>query len=187
MPVIVGGCATYQAALRLIRTSTTGVLVGYGGGPPTPARSVLGVTVPMASAVADVAPARRDYLDESSGRYVHVIADGSIGRSSEIAEGGRLRCGRGDGGLAAGAADGRARSRLPLGLRGTRLRPARGERVEFGAVGALEEILFRPLARRGRHDGPGRRPAPRDGHHGLHGGQRVPAPSRSSSADLTTR
>ena len=32
----------------------------------------------MATAVADVAAARREYLDESEGRYVHVIADGSV-------------------------------------------------------------------------------------------------------------
>ena len=46
--------------------------------------TVLGIAVPMASAVADVAAARRDYLDESGGRYVHVIADGSIGRSGDV-------------------------------------------------------------------------------------------------------
>ena len=81
MPVIVGGCATYQAALHLMRTGAAGVLVGFGGGAAHTTRTVLGVAVPMATAVADVAAARRDYMDESGGRYVHVIADGSIGRS----------------------------------------------------------------------------------------------------------
>lgn len=38
----------------------------------------------MATAIADVASARRDYLDESGGRYVHVIADGSMGNSGDI-------------------------------------------------------------------------------------------------------
>ena len=38
----------------------------------------------MASAIADVAAARRDYLDESGGRYVHVIADGGVGTSGDI-------------------------------------------------------------------------------------------------------
>ena len=51
----------------------------------------LGIAVPMASAVADVAAARRDYLDESGGRYVHVIADGSIGSSGDIAK--AIACG----------------------------------------------------------------------------------------------
>ena len=74
VPVIVGGCATYQAALHLMRTGAAGVLVGFGGGAAHTTRTVLGIAVPMATAVADVAAARRDYLDESGGRYVHVIA-----------------------------------------------------------------------------------------------------------------
>ena len=32
VPVIVGGCATYKAALHLMRTGAAGVLVGFGGG-----------------------------------------------------------------------------------------------------------------------------------------------------------
>ena len=84
VPVIVGGCATHQAALHLMRTGAAGVLVGFGGGAAHTTRTVLGIAVPMASAVADVAAACRDYLDESGGRYVHVIADGSMGRSGDI-------------------------------------------------------------------------------------------------------
>lgn len=84
VPVIVGGCSTHQAALHLMRTGAAGVLVGFGGGASHTTSDVIGVRVPMASAVADVAAARRDYLDESGGRYVHVIADGSMGRSGDI-------------------------------------------------------------------------------------------------------
>ena len=79
--MIVGGCATYTAALHLMRTGAAGVLVGFGGGAAHTTRNVLGVQVPMATAVADVAAARRDYMDESGGRYVHVIADGGDGCS----------------------------------------------------------------------------------------------------------
>ena len=39
-----------------------------------------------AALVADVAAARRDYLDESGGRYVSVIADGAVGRSGDVAK-----------------------------------------------------------------------------------------------------
>ena len=78
VPVIVGGCATYTAALHLMRTGAAGVLVGFGGGSGHTTVKVLGVAVPMATAIADVAAARRDYLDESGGRYVHVIADGGM-------------------------------------------------------------------------------------------------------------
>ncbi len=50
VPVIVGGCATYQAALHLMRTGAAGVLVGFGGGATHTTRTVLGISVPMASA-----------------------------------------------------------------------------------------------------------------------------------------
>lgn len=84
VPVIVGGVATYTAALHLMRTGAAGVLVGFGGGASSTSRSVLGVHAPMATAISDVAAARRDYLDESGGRYVQVIADGSLGTSGDI-------------------------------------------------------------------------------------------------------
>src|SRR3984893_17656949 len=86
VPVIVGGCATYTAALHLMRTGAAGVLVGVGGGSGHTTAAVLGVAVPMATAIADVAAARRDYLDESGGRYVHVIADGGMSSSGDIAK-----------------------------------------------------------------------------------------------------
>ena len=84
VPVIVGGVATYTAALHLMRTGAAGVLVGFGGGAASTSRAVLGVHAPMATAISDVAAARRDYLDESGGRYVQVIADGSLGTSGDV-------------------------------------------------------------------------------------------------------
>ncbi len=84
VPVVVGGASTYTAALHLMRTGAAGVLVGFGGGAAHTTRVSLGIHAPMATAVADVAAARRDYLDESGGRYVHVIADGGVGRSGDL-------------------------------------------------------------------------------------------------------
>ncbi|MEK9599513.1 MAG: GuaB3 family IMP dehydrogenase-related protein [Pontimonas sp.] len=84
VPVIVGGAATYTAALHLMRTGAAGVVVGFGGGAASSTRAALGIHAPMATAISDVASARRDYLDESGGRYVHVIADGGLGRSGDI-------------------------------------------------------------------------------------------------------
>jgi IMP dehydrogenase len=84
VPVIVGGAATYTAALHLMRTGAAGVLVGFGGGAASSTRAALGINAPMVTALSDVASARRDYLDESGGRYVHVIADGGLGRSGDI-------------------------------------------------------------------------------------------------------
>jgi len=144
VPVIVGGCATYQASLHLMRTGAAGVLVGFGGGAAHTTRTVLGVAVPMASAVADVAAARRDYMDESGGRYVHVIADGSIGRSGDIAK--AIACGADAvmiGSPLARAAEAPGRG-YHWGAEAHHAELPRGERVEIGTVGTLEEILFGP-------------------------------------------
>jgi IMP dehydrogenase len=144
VPVIVGGCATYQAALHLMRTGAAGVLVGFGGGAAHTTRTVLGLAVPMASAVADVAAARRDYLDESGGRYVHVIADGSIGRSGDVAK--AIACGADA--VMIGSPLARAEEApgggFHWGAEAWHSKLPRGERVEIGTVGTLEEILFGP-------------------------------------------
>ncbi|MEI2810604.1 MAG: GuaB3 family IMP dehydrogenase-related protein [Nocardioides sp.] len=144
VPVIVGGCATYQAALHLMRTGAAGVLVGFGGGAAHTTRTVLGLAVPMASAVADVAAARRDYLDESGGRYVHVIADGSIGISGDIAK--AIACGADA--VMVGSPFARASEAPGRGFHwGTEAHHAelpRGQRVHFDTVGTLQEILFGP-------------------------------------------
>jgi IMP dehydrogenase len=144
VPVIVGGCATYQAALHLMRTGAAGVLVGFGGGAAHTTRSVLGVAVPMATAVADVAAARRDYLDESGGRYVHVIADGSVGRSGDVAK--AIACGADA--LMVGSPFARAEEApgrgFHWGAEAWHPELPRGERVEIGTVGSLEQVLFGP-------------------------------------------
>ncbi|QYJ02570.1 GuaB3 family IMP dehydrogenase-related protein [Nocardioides panacisoli] len=144
VPVIVGGCATHQAALHLMRTGAAGVLVGFGGGAAHTTRKVLGVAVPMASAVADVAAARRDYLDESGGRYVHVIADGSIGRSGDVSK--AIACGADAvmvGSPFARATDVPGRG-FHWGAEAHHPELPRGERVQFEPVGTLEQILFGP-------------------------------------------
>ena len=144
VPVIVGGCATYQSALHLMRTGAAGVLVGFGGAETARTRNVLGVEVPMASALADVAEARRDYLDESGGRYVHVIADGSLGRSGDLAK--AIACGADAvmvGGPLARAHEAPGKG-YHWGAEAWHPTLPRGERVQFGRVGTLEEILLGP-------------------------------------------
>lgn len=147
VPVIVGGCASHQAALHLMRTGAAGVLVGFGGGASHTTKDVLGVRVPMATAIADVAAARRDYLDESGGRYVHVIADGSIGTSGDIAK--ALAMGADAvmiGSPLARATDVPAQGKH-WGIEATHAELPRGTVVDLGAVGTLEEILFGPSTR----------------------------------------
>ncbi|QPK83597.1 GuaB3 family IMP dehydrogenase-related protein [Corynebacterium qintianiae] len=82
VPVIAGGVYDYTTATHLMRSGAAGIIVGSGvlSGYPS-----VGVGVPMATAIADVAAARREYLDETGGRYVHVIADGEIHNSGDIA------------------------------------------------------------------------------------------------------
>jgi IMP dehydrogenase len=144
VPVVVGGCATHQAALHLMRTGAAGVLVGFGGGAAHTTRTVLGIAVPMASALADVAAARRDYLDESGGRYVHVIADGSIGKSGDVAK--AIACGADA--VMVGSPFARATDAPGRGYHwGTEAHHPdlpRGQRVQFETVGTIEEILFGP-------------------------------------------
>src|SRR5437868_6584276 len=86
LPVIVGGCTNYQTALHLMRTGAAGVVVGIGADEWSTTDRVLGIRVPMATAIADAAAARRDYLDETGGRYVHRIADGDVQTSGDVAK-----------------------------------------------------------------------------------------------------
>ncbi len=144
VPVIVGGAATYTAALHLMRTGAAGVLVGFGGGAASTTRATLGIHAPMATAVADVAGARRDYLDESGGRYVHVIADGGVGKSGDIVK--AIACGADAvmlGAVLARATDAPGGG-YHWGAEAHHAKLPRGQRVHVGQVAALEEVLYGP-------------------------------------------
>ncbi|WP_421841852.1 GuaB3 family IMP dehydrogenase-related protein [Mycobacterium sp.] len=92
IPVVAGGVLDHRTALHLMRTGAAGVIVGYGSTRGvTTTDEVLGISVPMATAIADAAAARREYLDETGGRYVHVLADGDIHSSGELAK--AIACG----------------------------------------------------------------------------------------------
>ena len=84
-PVVVGGCASYQAALHLMRTGAAGVLVGVDGGRSATSRAVTGVGSGLATALADVRAARMRHLDET-GVYVQVIPDGGVRSGGDIAK-----------------------------------------------------------------------------------------------------
>jgi IMP dehydrogenase len=92
VPVVAGGVIDHRSALHLMRTGAAGVIVGYGStSGVTTSDEVLGISVPMATAIADAAAARREYLDETGGRYVHVLADGDIHTSGDLAK--AIACG----------------------------------------------------------------------------------------------
>jgi len=90
VPVIVGGCASYSTGLHLMRTGAKAVLVGVGPGAACTTRGVLGVGVPQATAIADVAGARSQHMLET-GEYVQVIADGGMRNGGDIAK--AIACG----------------------------------------------------------------------------------------------
>jgi len=143
IPVIVGGCASYQAALHLMRTGAAGILVGVGPGHACTTRGVLGIGVPQATAIADAKYARMRHLDET-GVYVHVIADGGMGTGGDIAK--AIVCGAdavmmGSPLAAAHEAPGRG---YHWGMATFHPTLPRGARVKTTPRGTLQEILVGP-------------------------------------------
>lgn len=144
VPVIVGGVASYSAALHLMRTGAAGVLVGFGGGSAGRTKQTLGVHIPFASAIADIAEARRSYLEESEGRYVHVIAEGGVQCSGDIVK----AIAMGADAVMVGEVLARAFEAPGKGWHwGSEvhnLELPRGERVQVGSLASLQEILYGP-------------------------------------------
>src|SRR5690349_3026689 len=85
VPCVVGGCASYSTGLHLMRTGAVGVLVGVGPGAACTTRGVLGIGVPQATAIADVAAARSQHMLET-GEYVNVIADGGMRTGGDVSK-----------------------------------------------------------------------------------------------------
>ena len=143
LPVVVGGCASYQAGLHLMRTGAVGVLVGVGPGNACTTRAVLGLGVPQATAIADVAGARMRHLDET-GVYVHVIADGGMSRGGDVAK--AIACGADAvmlGSPLSSAVEAPA-SGFHWGMATFHPTLPRGTRVRTGVRGSLSEILLGP-------------------------------------------
>jgi IMP dehydrogenase len=143
IPTIVGGCASYQAALHLMRTGAVGVLVGVGPGNACTTRGVLGIGVPQATAIADVAGARMRHLDET-GVYVHVIADGGMSKGGDIAK--AIACGADAvmlGSPLSSAFEAPARG-YHWGMATFHPTLPRGARVKTQVRGTLREILLGP-------------------------------------------
>lgn len=143
IPTIVGGCASYEAALHLMRTGAAGVLVGVGPGHACTTRAVLGIGVPQATAIADAQAARTRHLDET-GAYVHVIADGGMATGGDIAK--AIVCGAdavmiGSPLAAASEAPGQGSH---WGMATFHPSLPRGAKVETTQRGSLEEILLGP-------------------------------------------
>jgi IMP dehydrogenase len=142
-PVIVGGCASYQAALHLMRTGAAGILVGVGPGQTSTTSRVLGVGVPQATAIADARSARMRHLDET-GVYAHVIAAGGMLTGGDIAK--AVVCGADAvmlGAPLAAASDAPGRG-WHWGMSAAHATLPRGARVPVGSYGTFTEIVTGP-------------------------------------------
>jgi IMP dehydrogenase len=143
IPCIVGGCASYSTGLHLMRTGAVGVLVGVGPGAACTTRGVLGIGVPQATAIADVAAARSQHMLET-GQYCNVIADGGMRTGGDVSK--AIACGADAvmvGSPLARATEAPGRG-FHWGSEAHHGELPRGERVRVGTIGSLEEILTGP-------------------------------------------
>jgi IMP dehydrogenase len=143
VPIVVGGCASYHTGLHLMRTGAAGVLVGVGPGAACTTRGVLGVGVPQATAIADVAAARSQHMLET-GEYCQVIADGGMRNGGDVAK--AIACGADA--VMIGSPLARAYEAPGHGFHWgmATFHPSlpRGARVQTVQNGTLEEILTGP-------------------------------------------
>ena len=143
VPCVVGGCASYSTGLHLMRTGAVGVLVGVGPGAACTTRGVLGIGVPQATAIADVAAARAQHMLET-GEYCNVIADGGMRTGGDISR--AIACGADA--VMIGSPLARAKEAPGRGYHWgmATFHPTlpRGARVQTRQDGTLEEILLGP-------------------------------------------
>ncbi|MFH1617932.1 MAG: GuaB3 family IMP dehydrogenase-related protein [Candidatus Margulisiibacteriota bacterium] len=143
IPVLVGNCVTYEVALTLMGTGVAGVLVGIGPGAACTSRGVLGVGVPMATAIADCAAARDAYFKEN-GKYVPIIGDGGMVTGGDICK--AIACGADA--VMIGSPIARASEAPGRGFHWGMATPSptlpRGSRIKVGTNGTLKEILLGP-------------------------------------------
>jgi IMP dehydrogenase len=143
VPVVVGGCASYSTGLHLMRTGAAGVLVGVGPGAACTTRGVLGIGVPQATAIADVAAARSQHMLET-GEYVKVIADGGMRTGGDVSK--AIACGADA--VMVGSPRARAYEApghgFHWGMATFHASLPRGARVQTVQNGSIEEILVGP-------------------------------------------
>ncbi len=143
VPTVVGGCASYSTGLHLMRTGAVGVLVGVGPGAACTTRGVLGIGVPQATAIADVAAARSQHMLET-GEYCNVIADGGMRTGGDVSK--AIACGADA--VMIGSPLARAKEAPGRGYHWgmATFHPSlpRGARVATTQDGTMEEILLGP-------------------------------------------
>lgn len=143
IPVMVGNTTTTEVTLDLMRTGVQGVFVGIGPGAACTTRGVLGIGVPMASAITKAAAARDQHLKET-GTYVPVIADGGIVNSGDICK--ALACGADA--VMIGSPLAKSHEAPGRGYHWGMATPnsvlPRGARIRVGTICGLEQIIQGP-------------------------------------------
>jgi len=143
IPVMAGNCVSYEAALQLFEAGVAAVFVGVGPGAACTSRKVLGVGVPQATAIMDVAAARAEF-SRRTGRHIPIVADGGITVGGEIAK--AVACGADAvmlGSLLARSEEAPGRG-FHWGMATPHAALPRGTRIAVGTTGTLRDILFGP-------------------------------------------
>lgn len=146
IPVIVGNCVDYNIALKLLQTGISGLLIGIGPGNACTSRGVLGIGVPMATAIADCKKARDDHF-KHSGNYVPIIADGGMNIGGDICK--AIACGADA--VMLGSPFARTQEAPAKGFHWGMATPSpvlpRGTRVKVGTESSLEVLLHGPASK----------------------------------------
>ncbi|MDX1921024.1 MAG: GuaB3 family IMP dehydrogenase-related protein [Candidatus Caenarcaniphilales bacterium] len=145
LTVVAGNCSSYNVALDLMETGIAGLLVGIGPGAACTSRGVLGVGVPMATAVMDCCDAR-DVFEAKTGQRVAVIADGGIVVSGDVCK--AIACGADA--VMMGSPFAKAKDAPGRGFHWGMATPSpvlpRGTRIKVGTVGTYEQIVHGPAS-----------------------------------------
>lgn len=145
LPIIVGNCCSYSAALELLRTGIDAILVGVGPGAACTTREVIGVGMPQVTATIECAAARKAYTKES-GKYVAVITDGGIRTGGDLCK----AFASGADAVMIGSPFAQAREApgrgYHWGMSHSHPSLPRGTRVKVGTKTTLKQILFGPTS-----------------------------------------
>lgn len=143
LTVVAGNCSSYNVALELMETGIAGLLVGIGPGAACTSRGVLGIGVPMATAVMDCSDAR-DYFESKTGKRVAIIADGGIVVSGDVCK----AIASGADAVMMGSPFAKAKDAPGRGFHWGMATPSpvlpRGTRIKVGTVGSYKQIIHGP-------------------------------------------
>lgn len=144
VPVVVGNCVAYATCLELMETGVSAILVGVGPGAACTSRGVLGIGVPMATAIADCYAAAQEFAEANGGKAPLLIADGGMVTSGDICK--AIACGADA--VMIGSPLAKAKEAPGRGFHWGMATPSpvlpRGTRIKVGSTVTLEQILNGP-------------------------------------------